>query len=220
MASEVDLCNLALSHLGDDATIASIDPPEGSAQSEHCARWYPIARNSLLEMYDWGFATTRAILAEVDNPFQQWQHAYARPQDCLKILAILPEGAANGWPGGVGVTGLGYAVGDRLGGIQVAQPYKTETDAAGNPIILTPTANAVIQYTRLVTDTSKFPPLFVDALARYLASYLAGPILKGTTGIQVGNAQIQLAMGIASRAALSSANQNSRQQSQAYPWVR
>ena len=54
MASEIAICNLALSHLGDAANIASIDPPEGSAQAEHCATFYPIARDSLLEMHDWG----------------------------------------------------------------------------------------------------------------------------------------------------------------------
>lgn len=220
MSSEVDICNLALSHLGDSATIASIDPPEGSAQAEHCARWYPIARNSLLEMYEWGFATTRAILAEVANPFTQWQHAYARPQDCLKVQCILPAGAADGWSEGGLFGSFGYAAGDRLGLIQVAQPYKTETDADGNQIILTSTGNAVIQYTRLVTDTSKFSPLFVDALSRYLASYLAGPLLKGTTGVQIAQAQMQMAVRMASAAAVSSANQSSRQQSQPYPWSR
>lgn len=51
MASEVDICNLALARLGDNATVASIDPPEGSAQAEHCARFYAIARDSLLEMH-------------------------------------------------------------------------------------------------------------------------------------------------------------------------
>ena len=43
MATEVDICNLALAHLGDDATIATIKPPEGSAQAEKAARFYPIA---------------------------------------------------------------------------------------------------------------------------------------------------------------------------------
>ncbi len=50
MPSVVDLCNLALAYLGDDATVASIDPPEGSAQAEHCQRFYPIARDTLLQM--------------------------------------------------------------------------------------------------------------------------------------------------------------------------
>ena len=48
MPSEVDICNLALGHLGDSATVATIDPPEGSAQAEHCARFYPIARDARL----------------------------------------------------------------------------------------------------------------------------------------------------------------------------
>ena len=51
MASVVDICNQALSHLGDSATVASIDPPEGSAQAEHCARFYPAALAALLEMH-------------------------------------------------------------------------------------------------------------------------------------------------------------------------
>ena len=46
MASDVDVCNLALAHLGDEATVASISPPEGSAQAGHCARFYPMARDS------------------------------------------------------------------------------------------------------------------------------------------------------------------------------
>jgi hypothetical protein len=95
MSSEVEICNLALAHLGDSATVASIDPPEGSSQAEHCQRWYPIARNALLEMHEWGFATTRALLAEVVNPFPQWRRAYARPSDCLKVLAVLPADAAS-----------------------------------------------------------------------------------------------------------------------------
>ena len=61
MSSEIDICNLALARLGDDATVASIDPPEGSAQAEQCARFYSIARDTMLEMHDWRFATKRVV---------------------------------------------------------------------------------------------------------------------------------------------------------------
>ena len=71
MASEVDICNLALAHLGDSATVASINPPEGSAQAEMCQRFYPIARDSLLEMHNWGFATRRKALAQLNNTSKQ-----------------------------------------------------------------------------------------------------------------------------------------------------
>jgi hypothetical protein len=206
MSSEVEICNLALAHLGDSATVASIDPPEGSAQAEHCARWYPVARNSLLEMQEWGFATTRALLAELVNPFPQWQHSYARPADCLKVLAVQPADAISD----IAACG-GYT----------PQAFTTETDAStGNQIILTNQRNALVRYTRLVIDTSKFSPLFTDALGWYLASYLAGPVLKGETGINVGQAMLKIALGMLSSAAVSSANQSGQQQVQAYPWSR
>jgi hypothetical protein len=218
MSSEVEICNLALAHLGDGATVASIDPPEGSAQAEHCARWYPTARDSLLEMQEWGFATTRALLAELVNPFPQWAHAYARPSDCLKVLGILPADATGDVASVIPQDWV-------YGGVQCTtytpQDFATEIDAAtGNQIILSNQGNALVRYTRAITDTSKFSPLFRDALGWYLASYLAGPVLKGETGINVGQAMLKIALGLLSNAAVSSANQNGRQQVQAYPWSR
>lgn len=221
MSSEVEICNLALAHLGDSATVASIDPPEGSAQAEHCARWYPIARDSLLEMQEWGFATTRALLAELVNPFPQWRHAYARPSDCLKVLAVLPADASGDLANTIPGDSFFHGAVSALCTTYTSQPFITESDAAtGNQVILTDQAGALVRYTRLVTDTSKFSPLFRDALAWYLAGYLAGPVLKGETGINVGRAMKAEALALLSTAAVSSANQHDRQQVQAYPWSR
>jgi len=221
MSSEVEICNLALAHLGDSATVASIDPPEGSAQAEHCARWYPIARDSLLEMQEWGFATTRTLLAELVNPFPQWQHAYARPSDCLKVLGILPSDATGDVADTFPQDRFYHGAVSALCTVYTPQDFATEIDAAtGNQIILTNQSNALVRYTRMVTDTSKFSPLFRDALGWYLASYLAGPVLKGETGITVGQAMLKIALGLMGNAAVSSANQQGRQQVQAFPWSR
>lgn len=221
MSSEVEICNLALAHLGDSATVSSIDPPEGSAQAEHCAKWYPIARDSLLEMQEWGFATTRALLAELVNPFPQWGHAYARPSDCLKVLAVLPADATSDIATAFPQAGCYPGVASPMCTAYSPQDFATETEAStGNQIILSNQGNALVRYTRLITDTSKFSPLFRDTLGWYLASYLAGPILKGETGINVGQAMLKIALGMLSSAAVSSANQNGRQQVQAYPWSR
>ena len=95
MSSEVDICNLALSRLGDDASVASINPPEGSSQAEHCAQFYPIARNSMLQGHDWNFATRRetlALLSGVDT--FNWSYAYARPANSLRILTVLPAASS------------------------------------------------------------------------------------------------------------------------------
>jgi hypothetical protein len=58
----------------------------------------------------------------------------------------------------------------------------------GTPVIFTNTEDAKARYTVSVSDTTKFKPLFITALARYLSSMLAGPLLKGETGIKVGAA--------------------------------
>ena len=88
MTTAVAVANLALSHLGDDATIVNLDPPEGSAQAEQAALFYPIARDALLEMYPWNFALRRTTLALLDeDPNTQWRYAYALPSNVLAVFA-------------------------------------------------------------------------------------------------------------------------------------
>src|SRR5687767_8634483 len=93
MSSEVDIANLALSHLGDEANVVAIDPPDGTVQASHCGRFYPIARDLLLEMHPWTFATRRATLAEVTNPVEDdWTYAYTLPTGCIRPLSALLPG--------------------------------------------------------------------------------------------------------------------------------
>jgi len=47
-----------------------------------------------------------------------------------------------------------------------------------------------------VTDTTKFSALFIAALARLLASKLAGPIIKGVTGSKVAGEQLAIYMKV------------------------
>jgi len=157
MASVVDLCNLALAHLGDEATVSSISPSDGSAQADHCARFYPIARDALLEVVAWNFATRRVSLAETANtPPGVWAYEYAFPGSCIRLQSILPESGDENAP----------------------QNYMQGTDVNGNRVIWSNTENAVALYTHAVTDTTKFTALFNTALSYLLASYLAGPITR------------------------------------------
>ena len=43
MASAVEICNLALSFLGDSGGVATINPPDGTTVSKMCAIFSPIA---------------------------------------------------------------------------------------------------------------------------------------------------------------------------------
>jgi hypothetical protein len=183
VASKVDICNEALSHLGDSATVSSIDPPEGSAQAEHCARFYPTVLASLLELHPWGFATRRAVLAQVANPSSTWAYAYAQPSDTVNLLAVLAADAADDYsaPGAPALDG-GYARMPVAAGLYTPQAFSPEADASGNEVILTNQAGAVLRYTALVTDTTKFTPMFTETLAWMLAAKLAGPVVKGDAG--------------------------------------
>ena len=196
MASEVDICNLALSHLGDDATVASLDPPEGSAQAEHCARFYPIARDSLLEMHAWGFATKRVQLAPLRSGWPEWDYAYAQPSDALNIIAILPSDATDD-----------YSVGNARGGAYVPQPYSCEVDGNGADVIYTDQADAVLRYSGLVTDPTKFSPLFVMTLSWHLASMLAGPMIKGEAGASEAKRCVAMMQAYLAKATVSDAGQ-------------
>jgi hypothetical protein len=199
VASEVEICNLALSHLGDEATVASLDPPEGSAQAEHCARFYPVARNALLEMHTWNFSTRRIVLAELDADTWSWDFGYAYPAECLKIISILPYESTSD---------------------DETQPFDTESTSTGDQIILTDTEAATCRYTALVTDTTRFSPLFVEALSRLLASYLAGPIIKGDSGRKASQEQLQIFNQVFARASTSNANQRKVSPEHKPAWIK
>lgn len=177
----VDICNLALSYLGDSATVASIDPPEGSAQAQHCARFYPMALDLLLEAHQWNFITKRAYLAVVANCyFNEWQFAYALPSDATDVISVLPKDLypANQSPCGV------YATWDY-------RPLEFEIDAfrdfqietfKGQQVILSNACDAIARYCVSTVQPGMFSALFTDALAWKLASMLAGPLIKGEDG--------------------------------------
>jgi hypothetical protein len=167
MASEVDISNLALAHLGDSATVASLDPPEGSAQAEHCARFYPIARDGLLEMHAWGFSTVRQPLAQLSTTRGEWAYCYLQPNNVLGILAVLPSGVTDDYS---------------ENGTYTPVPFSAEVDELGNDVIYTNQVDAIVRYTIRQADTTKFSPLFVTALSWHLASMLAGPVIKGSEG--------------------------------------
>lgn len=219
MASEVDICNLALAHLGDNATVASLEPPEGSAQAEHCARFYPIARDALLELHDWNFATKRALLAQVDNLWPQWSYSYLQPADCLRVIAVLDKTAgadqsisvpAPYSQSGLANTGMGR---------YTPQDYVCETNDSGDEVILTNQVDAMVRYVAFVTDTTKFTPLFVTTLTWKLAAMLAGPVLKGEAGRAESKRCEAMASAWLAKATDSDTKQRRVQTQQSVSWM-
>jgi hypothetical protein len=205
MASDVVICNLALSHLGDSATVTSIDPPEGSVQAGHCAQFFSTARDTLLEMHTWGFATRRVALAALPSKWPEWDYCYAQPADALNLLEILPPDALDDF--------------NATPGKYTPQVYCAETLANGTQVILTDQPSAVLKYTGIVEDPNQFSALFTLALSWHLAGMLAGPVLKGDVAITVGEkcaAKVEYYLG---KAMESDANQRRIRPTQNVSWI-
>lgn len=218
MAAVIDICNLALAYLGDTATVVEITPPEGSVQAEHCARFYPIARDSLLEMHTWDFATRRVKLAEyLPNVWPQWRHAYSQPTTALNLLAVLPPDAMDDYTvsppprpfNGESPAAVSY----------MPQPFACERNYKGDQIILTNQSDAILRYTGRVDDPNMFSPLFVTTLAYHLASMLAGPLLKGDAGAAQAKACAQMVLVYLAKARESDSGQRRIRPQQNVPWM-
>lgn len=200
MASVAAICNMALSHIGSDATIVSLSPPDGSVEAGHCARFYPIARAEALESHTWTWAKKRAALSQVTNPSTVWTYAYALPSDCLGPVRVLQQNSvANfiSWPWTDPVTA------DEL--VLWTERGSAEFEVEGQ-VLLTHEPDAVLLYTQDVTDTTKFSTSFTVMLSYLLASYLAGPIIKGDAGATAALRLRGLAARVKGEAAAADAN--------------
>lgn len=201
MPSVVQICNMALTHIGAEALVASIDPPDGSVEAGYCATFYSVARQEALELGTFKWGVTRVALALAStNPSTTWAYAYARPSNCLDPLRVLPTSLleVDAWPADrrpeLVPTNAAYS--ERAGA-----EFEIEGD-----LILTNEPDAVLVYKVDVTDTTKFSASFASALSMLLASYIASPIIKGEQGARVGLTWRQAAVSAISSASAMDAN--------------
>lgn len=206
MASEVDICNIALSHIGAEAQVAAIRPPDGSVEAGYCARFYPLARKELLEDQAWSFAKRRVRLVEVANTSKVWAYAYAVPSEMIRALRVLRLKYLNDanllWPAGsYPAYSFDWRAVDELFTERGSAFFELE-----DGVLRTNEPEAVLLYTTDVTNTTKFSPKFVSALGMLMASYLAGPIVKGADGASIGTRWRQAAYNMSANAGASDAN--------------
>lgn len=185
MTPEVEICNLALSHIGEQAYITSIEPPEGSVHAELCGRFYPKARDMLLESHPWGFATRTQPLALLTETRPGWAFAYARPADALRVLAVLPADGSD-----------------------TPRPYTVEASIGGAyPLVLTDEPDAVVRYVAHSPFPHTYPAMFSMALSWQMAALIAGPILKGVDGANMVKNCLQMLQMHLAQAKAADANQ-------------
>ena len=86
--SKIDICNLALGHLGNYGSIADIDNPALDKEVIF-ALWYDITRENLLKAMMPNFALSRRLVSELVTEIAfGYEHAFEYPSDCLKVLGL------------------------------------------------------------------------------------------------------------------------------------
>lgn len=173
-----EVCNLALLRIGVRQYIGALD--EQTQEAAACAVAYPNAREVLLARFPWRFALRRAALAALAGiTYDGWSFAYALPTDCVEVRGFVSPLSAGGPPwvspyvAMYGPSAEGYAPSVFWAGLSLYRaPYALEGGDLGR-VLLTNEAAPTLLYTARVEDVSRYPALFVEALAWKLASDLA-----------------------------------------------
>lgn len=176
--SDVDHCNMALSHLSISATVQSINPPDQTPYAQACAFWYPKMRNWLLRMAPWNFAYVNQALASDTTKFPGWAYAYQYPNDCLELIAVTTQYGQRFGP--QFWSSFWWPQSPMTGAIpKIPSKVVQSTGVPGQKAILcdlAPTSPVYAFYIQCVTNTQLFDALFSDCLSLYLASRIGGPL--------------------------------------------
>ena len=88
ITSKVQICNMALGHLGNRNTVSDIDTPTTEVESTF-SLWYDISRQTFLKMTMPNFCIARKRVAQVSGtPPYPFKYMYEYSKDCLKIQGI------------------------------------------------------------------------------------------------------------------------------------
>lgn len=174
MSSQTDICNLALSHVGQGSGISNFDTDQSEA-ARACRLFYEVARKSTLRDYDWAFATRyRALSLIEEEPLEdlgeEWAYSYGYPANCIRLRRILSGTRTDG-----NATKVKFRV--------------ANTDAAR--VIFTDEAEPVSEITEDITETARFDEDFVAALSYRLAAFLA-PRLARTDQAKISQNCLQM----------------------------
>lgn len=208
MASQVQICNMALGKLAQDITITSLT--ERSKEARVFSRLWDPMRDLVLADRLWPWAIRAQRLAvDAEAPMPGWAIRYTRPTDCITAIAVTGE--------------HGMRFGRRLSrwckdgfvrdhGIEFEQAM-----GAQGTSILCDQHEAWLVYVARVEDPERYPPHFVDALASKLAEESASTIIGGNGFSNKGSLKqlYQLALSQAAAHDFNEADQDERQPSMA-----
>lgn len=181
MASEVDICNIALSNIR-AGSISSLT--EKSSQAQYCKLKYPFIRDMLLTDVPWNFShkvDVLAVLADVD--VFNWVYSYQYPSDCLHVNKLILNFEEFGSTGD-GVTRSRHIEDVYSPDLERQVKYKV-FNVDNNRVIGANEPGLKIDYRMKITDPNLFDNLFIQTFSWLMSAELSVPLVGAETGRQL-----------------------------------
>jgi hypothetical protein len=167
--TDLDICNLALARLG-DSRITALNA--ANAQAQYCTLFYAQTVEELQAEFDWQFCRKQANLATGTVPLTGYSYQYDQPTDFIRAIRLDDIDASENF-------GTWEILGSKI--------HTNLPSTAEIPLVL--------DYIALVTTTTLFPAIFIEALSMKLAAVLAMPLTGSkelfTQCVQLYTATIQ-----------------------------
>ena len=163
--TDLDICNLALSHIGQSAITSAQLTGDLNESARHLNIIYDLSRDNVLRMKDWRFASTKEALVVVTDEIPGWAYIYTHPAECLHINKIFYDVESQD----------PEAIEFEVTYIPVAGVV------AAKKVICTNYEDAYIDYVYKVTDPALFDTSFVTAFSYLLAAQIAKPLTNDPT---------------------------------------
>ena len=144
--TDIQICNLALARLGDSRITALND---ATAQAQYCSLFYAQTLEELQADFDWSFCRKQVNLTSGTAPITGYSIQYALPAGFIRAI--------------------------RLGNIDASENFGS-WEIVGTNLHTNIASPVALDYIALVTTTTSFPAIFVEALSMKLAAVLAMPL--------------------------------------------
>ena len=161
MATDLEICNLALVQLGLEPIG---DLSDATQNARTCDSLYPYVRDSYIQEYNWSFRKRMVELTSVDEAILEsfglsnssYPFGYAYPSECFKALKIKDAETNAEYP---------FIIRDVV-------------LVDDNVVILTTLEDAWLECIASIIPPTDFTPIFTDALSKKLAYSISWSLTK------------------------------------------
>ncbi|NCB43094.1 MAG: hypothetical protein EOM59_10805 [Clostridia bacterium] len=177
MSVKIDICNLALGHLGMRAITTTMLTANTDPSAIACNNFYDPARDDTLSEISWSFATVREALTVTTDTVLGWDYIYTYPKNAMTVWCVFDESTVD-------------------------EKYKQNFEVIYLPssekkVVCSDLSDAYSDYTYKVTDTTIYSPKFIMAMSYRLAAAMAHTL---TGSVDVGLKLVELHNSVISEA--------------------